>query len=414
MGDPLAAPAPQRPLVTPPRTPRDASLAVLLVGLLVSACGDDVAAIAFSLRAAKSGAPHLLAAILLAQTVPAVGLGLFGGVLVDRVLRWWWWPVSLAAQAALFLVMAVTRQDAVIVVCVAAVSAVSALTAPVANKLIAVRSRDHRRVSGHLATVNGLSQACGAALGGIAFGVGGIAPLLCVNAATFALLAVIAVCVTGRAPLPVDASPGGGALLGLRRLLHPAAFGAAGVALLTCTVFATSVEGVSGVFVLTHHAGWDPAWVGAAWGLWGLGVVLGGQAAGRVPRWSAPVVLVTGAGGMGAVFLVLALGLPGFGLGALLFLLGGAANGVFNAAASRTLLTGVSTQEQGRAWAAYRWIVTCCLVGGFLTGGALGEHDAVAALLLAGGLAVSGALVRGVALVGTRPTDAAAPRSVVD
>ncbi|GEC99895.1 hypothetical protein KVA01_20500 [Kocuria varians] len=404
--------------MTPPQPRRDASLVVLLAGLLISACGDDVAAIAFSLRAAESGAPHLLAAILLAQTVPAIGLGLFGGVLVDRALRWWWWPVSLGVQAALFLVMAVTREDTVIVVCVAAVSAVSALTAPVASKLIALRSHDHRRISGHLATVNGLSQACGAALGGIAFGVGGIAPLLCVNAATFALLAVVAVFVTGRAPLPLDASPGGGVLLGLRRLLRPAAFGVAGVALLACTVFATSIEGVSGVFVLTHDAAWDPAWVGAAWGLWGLGVVLGGQAAGRVTRWAAPAMLVTGAGGMGAVFLVLALGLPGFGLGAPLFLLGGAANGVFNAAASRTLLTGVAPEEQGRAWAAYRWIVTCCLVGGFLTGGALGEHDAVAGLLLAGGLAVAGALVRGVVLA-LAPATArrmfpAAPRSVID
>ncbi|MBS6030468.1 MAG: hypothetical protein KH989_07165 [Kocuria rhizophila] len=114
-------------------TRSDVKLAVLLLGMLVSACGDDVAAVAFSLRAAESGAPGLLAAILLAQTVPAIGLGLLGGVLVDRALRWWWWPLSLAVQAALFLVMAGARSNALIVACVALVSAVSAVTGPVAS-----------------------------------------------------------------------------------------------------------------------------------------------------------------------------------------------------------------------------------------------------------------------------------------
>ena len=395
MGGPVAAgPSGTERAVTRAGTRSDVKLAVLLLGMLVSACGDDVAAVAFSLRAAESGAPGLLAAILLAQTVPAIGLGLLGGVLVDRALRWWWWPLSLAVQAALFLVMAGARSNALIVGCVAAVSAVCAVTGPVASKLIALHSSDHQRIGGHLATVNGLSQACGAALGGIAFGVGGIGPLLCANAATFALLAVVALAVTGRSPVPVDASPQRGVLLGFRRLARPGAFGVVGLGLLVCTVFATSIEGVSGVFVLTHHAHWDPAWVGLALGLWGLGAVLGGQGAGRLRRCPATVLLVLGAGGMGAVFLVLALGLPGVAIGAPLFLVGGAGNGAFNAAVSRTILAAVPLAEQARAWTAYRWIVTCCVVGGYLTGAAFGEHDAVAALALAGGLTLVGALCR--------------------
>ena len=266
MGSPLAAHPPAAPVTA--RTGRsDVRLAVLFVGLLISTCGDDVAAIAFSLRAAQSGSPGLLAAILLAQTLPALLLGLVGGVLVDRSLRWWWWPLSLALQAGLFLVMALAQRDLVIVVCVAAVSAVAAVTGPVANRLIAHHSRDHRRTGGHLATVNGLSQAAGAALGGMAFGVGGIVPLLCANAGSFLMLAVVALLVTGREPVPVDASPQRGLLLGFYRLASPRGFGVAGLVLLVSTVFATSLENVAGVFVLTGPARWDPAWVGVVWGL---------------------------------------------------------------------------------------------------------------------------------------------------
>ncbi|MDO4918804.1 MFS transporter [Kocuria sp.] len=368
-------------------------LTVLLAGLLLSACGDDVAAIAFSLRAAEAGAPRLLAAILLAQALPAVALGLFGGVLADRSLRWWWWPASLLVQGGLFLLMAVTASDPVVVACVAGASAVSAVTGPVGNKLVAQHSQDHARTGGHLATVNGLSQACGAALGGIAFGVNGIAPLLCANAATFTVLALAALAVTRRAPVVLDPSPQRGVLLGFRRLAQPGAFGPAGLLLLVWTVFATSVEGVVGVFVLTGPAQWSPAAVGSAWGLWGAGVVVGGQLAGR-SRGHRTTLLVCGAATMGTVFLVLALALPGFGPGAALFLVGGAANGAFNAAVSRTLLTALPLTEQARGWAAYRWTVTCCLLAGYAVGGAFGAQHAVLALAAAGALAVAGAVVR--------------------
>ncbi|RKQ36830.1 MFS transporter [Kocuria tytonis] len=376
-------------------------LTVLLAGLLLSTCGDDIAAIAFSLRAARSGSPQLLAAILLAQSVPALALGLFGGVIADRSLRWWWWPASLLVQGLLFITMAVLQRDAVIVLCVALTSAVAALTGPVANKLIARHSRNHQRTGGHLATVNGLSQAAGAALGGVAFGMNGVAPLLLVDAASFLLLAVVALAVTGRAPVPLDSSARGGVLLGFSRLAAPGSFGVAGLLLLAWTVFATSLEGVAGVFVLTGPAAWTSAHVGLAWGLWGVGLVAGGQFAGRV-RGRATPLLVAGAACMGAVFLVLACFLPGFGAAAPLFGIGGAANGAFNAAVSRIILTAVPLTEQARCWAAYRWIVTCCLVAGYVVGGAAGAQHGVAALAGAGGLAVLGAVVRVVAGAGGR------------
>ena len=105
-------------------------------------------------------------------------------------------------------------------------------------------------------------------------------------------------------------------------------------------------------------------------------------------------LLVTGAATMGAVFLALAVLLPAAPWGIPLFLAGGAANGAFNAAVSRTILDAVPVTEQARCWAAYRWIVTLCLVTGYTAGGAFGAEHGVLALGLSGALALSGAAVR--------------------
>ncbi|MCT1916018.1 hypothetical protein [Kocuria rhizophila] len=94
------------------------------------------------------------------------------------------------------------------------------------------------------------------------------------------------------------------------------------------------------------------------------------------------------------MFLALALFLPPAPWGVPLFLAGGAANGAFNAAVSRTILGAVDATEQARCWAAYRWIVTLCLVTGYAAGGAFGAEHGVLALGLSGALALSGAAVR--------------------
>lgn len=58
MGGPLAAHARAGPpRVTGAPTRHGLRLTVLLAGLLLSSCGDDVAAVAFSLRAAQTGSP---------------------------------------------------------------------------------------------------------------------------------------------------------------------------------------------------------------------------------------------------------------------------------------------------------------------------------------------------------------------
>lgn len=375
---------------------------LLLAGMLVSACGDDMAAVAFSLRAAQTGASGLLAAILVAQSLPAVLLGLLGGVVVDRHLRWWWWPLSLLAQAGLFGVMALALQPAVIVGCVALVSAISSVTGPVASKLVAHHSDDPARVGGHLAAIAGLSQTIGYAAGGIAFGANGLTVLLVANAISFVVLAAAGV-VAARGQVVLDEAPASHWVdfaAGFRRLASRAVFGRGGLVLVVGTVLATSIEGVCGVFALTHAAGWPASQVGLTWALWGVGVILGSQFGRRVthhPR----VLLAAGPVLMGASFCLVAGLLPPFWMAAPLYLVGGAANGGFNAAVSALILGGVPEVEQGRAWAAFRWIVTVAFLLGYGVGGLLGARHAVAGLALSGGTAL--ALGLGAAVGQRRP-----------
>ena len=130
-------------------------------------------------------------------------------------------------------------------------------------------------------------------------------------------------------------------------------------------------------------------------------MVVGGQLAGRV-RGRATVLMTGGAATMGAVFLVVALALPGPLTGIPLYLAGGIANAAFVTAASGIILASAPETEQARVWAAYRWIITCCLMAGFAGGGAIGQVNSVAAVVLCGVLAVGGAGVRSVVGLGRR------------
>lgn len=367
---------------------------LLLAGMLLSACGDDMAAVAFSLRATQTGSSRLLAAILVAQILPAVLLGLVGGVVVDRHLRWWWWPLSLIAQAALFGAMALAPHPVVIVGCVALVSGVSSVTGPVASKLIAHHAEEPSRAAGHMAAIAGLSQTIGYAVGGVAFGAHSMTWLLLANAVSFVALAATGV-VVARGEIVLDETPAGhwnDVTAGFRRLASRGVFGRLGLAHIAGTVLATSIEGVCGVFVLTHAAGWPASQVGFTWALWGVGVIVGSHV-GRHGAERAEALLVTGSVVMGGVFCLVAALLPPFWMAAPLYILGGAANGGFNAAVSALILGGVADPEQGRAWAAFRWIVTAAFLLGYGVGGWMGARHAVAGLGLSGGLAAGLGLV---------------------
>lgn len=66
------------------------------------------------------------------------------------------------------------------------------------------------------------------------------------------------------------------------------------------------------------------------------------------------------------------------------FAVGGLANGVFNTALATAIWTRVAPAEHGRAWAAFRWTLTACLLTGHLLGAAAGAGGARALMVCSG------------------------------
>lgn len=372
---------------------RRTARSLLLVGILVSAVGTNMAQIALDLQAAAQHSSPFLAALLIGQTAPAVLLGLVGGGLADRHLRWWWWPLSLLMQGLVYAVMASTSQPAALVVGVTVSSTLAALTGPVASKLFAHYTDDSARSGGRLATVSGASQAIGVMLGAVGFSQLGAHALLALDAATFVFLALIGCAVATRDAIALEGRTSSGLLIGFRRLLAPHALGRRGFAVTVAAIFGTSLEAVTGIFVLTAHAHLAPAWIGAATALWGIGVMIGGRLGGALST-DAVRTMTAAACAMGATFVLVAWLLPPLGVILALYLAGGVGNGVFNAKLVSVILGRIPADEQGRTWAAFRWISAMCFLGGYLGGAAFGTDHARL------GMGASGAVALLVALLG--------------
>ena len=120
--------------------PRKTALRVLLTGIFIATVGDALASIAFTLQAAISDRPELLAMVLLADLIPGIIFGLVGGFLADKQLRWWWWPCVLILQASIYVFMSLSMQWSVIIGGIAVVSAISALIGPVSKKIFSYYS----------------------------------------------------------------------------------------------------------------------------------------------------------------------------------------------------------------------------------------------------------------------------------
>lgn len=360
---------------------------LLVAGLFVASVGDRFADIAFALHAAQTGSTALLAAILLASAVPELLLGLVGGVVADRHLRAWWWPAALAVQAAVLIVLAHLHTPWHLVAGVALNGSVTALLGPVGSKLLGAlsRGREERAARAHTAAT-GAAAVIGTALGGVSFAAGSRGTLLVVAGCALLVLAVCAA-VVARGAVVSRGTPGvrSSALLGFRRLVSPGVFGAAGTLCTVGVLLGTSVEAVAGVFVLTGFTGAGPSGYGLALAAWSAGVMAGAAVLGGWSRHR--VAMPLSATAMGAAIALPALvPLPWAATAA--FAAGGLANGVFNTALATAIWTRVDPAEHGRAWAAFRWTLTGCLLTGHLLGAAAGA-DGARALMVSSGAATA-------------------------
>lgn len=360
------------------------ALNLLLLGIFVSALGTGLSSIGFSLLAAQAGQSYLMAAVLAANLAPGVVLGLLGGHLADKHLKWWWWPASLVINACIMATVALTLHWGIIIAGCALMSSCTALVGPVAQKLVAHYSLDAAKTGAHLATVQGLAGVVGVALGGVGFGAGIIQWMLAADALAMLLFAGLGALVATPGVIVLDdASDKTSWTTGVRLLYSPGVFGLLGFALIITTVTSTSLDDVSGVFALTYFLGLTPQEFGVTSAAWGAGVICGGwmgRFIGDHPVAQHPLTALPIGIALGSVGLFQ----PSFAVIILLFWAGGAGNGMFNAVINRVIIGSVSQEFQGRAWAGFRWVVYVCLLAGYAIAAFAGQELALQLMAVAG------------------------------
>lgn len=359
--------------------------------------GDRFASVAFALFAVASSSPSFLAMVLIADLLPPLLFGLVGGLLVDKYFHRYTWPLALVGQAFCFIGMAYAASSAVIIVFVAASSTISALVGPMGHVLLKlVSQKDAGAVIARWAAVaDGVAAIGGTIAGAAAFSVAAKEGLFLVNAASFLLLAVIGLLATTSVRKP-EGEPGQTsegtvrqAILGFRRLLSPTAFGISGVLLLVGVMLGTSLEGVINVFFVRDYMQLDPLWYGIVLAAWSAGTLLGPALfkESLVARfhWRSVLLASGTVMGFGIAFPAVA---PAAYVLLVAYILGGAANGLFNYAIGAAIFTGVAETEQGRAWTAFGMLFSACALVGYLVGALIGPEYARLTILVTGAVPV--------------------------
>lgn len=359
-------------------------LKLVLGAVFLSSVSESMVSIAFGLKAAAEGQANLLSAILLASLLPQVLLGLWGGKLADTAIRWWWWPLALIFQALVYGVIALCTVWPAIILGTLAVSTVTALVGPVARKLANHHSTDPQGTGSWMSMIAGLAGVMGLAVGGLLVGQGLVQALLVTSSLELFCVALLACAVSGRDALAVEATEATGALLGFRILRSPQLLGRAGFLFLICCVLGTSLDDVVSVFVLTGHLHLSDTVFGFVSGCWALGIIIGSLLSPKIPAQHPIQVLIAGGMIMGAGIFSIAWLLPTAPGAAGIYLIAGAGNGVFISLMNSSIMGRVAEHQQGRAWAAYGWLVKICLLLGYLAGGLWGSA-APRELMLASG-----------------------------
>lgn len=362
---------------------RDTRLLISSVG--ISALGDMLLGIPLALQVqALTGSSLAVSAFFLALWGPSVVLAGAAGLAVDR----WENTRLLAVMSVLQAVAACGLLAAGSLPSILALTALLGSGAAVAQAaefalLPAVAGEEHvARANGQVEAARYLGMTAGPALGGVLAAAGLLDVAIAVDAASFAVVAVVALSLRARrAPNPAGrerARAGAAVLLADRTLAVTLAAAVAALAFFT-------ISATAEVFFATDVLGAG----GTGWGLmltaWTVGMVAGAVGfARRVPRGR----LATGA--LAAVA-VQGLGIAGASAACVLWVamagcaVGGLGHGVKNVLLRTLIHEHVPDAVRGRAFAAYNAARNAAELGALAAGGVLvALVGARAALAIAG------------------------------
>ena len=380
----------------PGRQRRDITL--LAAGLTVSVVGDSAALVAILLELRGHGVGWVSAA-LAADLVPFVLFASYSGRLVDRVDNRRLLVISLIAQGALVVPLALVRSAWLIVALVFAVAGFSTVVRPATNAMVPVLAGEDKAPSAYawLATGNGIGWIAGSAAGGLLTSAFGVTTALLVDAATFAVLAFACSLLSRTRGRSADSHDqqrplGGMAILLQDRLLWWS------VVVTAIAVASAVVDNVAAPFRFLDQLHTSSSGYGFYLSLWGLGALGGSQLPRRIPATGMPAALAVGnaVSGLGVLGIGLAPNL-GVALGASTF--GGVGNGIANVALSALVTGRVVEEQRGRAFASVAALIQTGVGAGTVAGAPL-----VAWLAAGHAMAAAGALcalISGVTVVWT-------------
>ena len=370
-------------------------ISLLTAAILVSALGDFLAVIPLALHLQHdSGSGLVVAGLFIALWTPVAALAAPAGLLVDRFdPRRTLIAVSLA-QALVAAGLAFAGSTFAILALTALLGCGVAVANPAEFALVPAVADENRlkAANGRIESARYLGYTLGPLLGGALAAGGGTRVALLIDAASFAVVALVALVLRPRRAPARDRADLGRARDGIVFLLRDRVLAlvisVAFVSLLFMTASATAE-----VFFATDVLGAGDLGYGVLMTAWTAGMVLGATTLPRrVPAAAAgtAALVAIAVQGLGLALPTLWLAL-GFALVA--YVVGGSAQGLKNVLIRTLIHERVPERLHGRAYAAYNGLRNCAelvaLAGGGLLVSAIGARWT---LLLAGALPVLAAL----------------------
>ncbi|WP_449061344.1 MFS transporter [Planomonospora algeriensis] len=353
------------------RTRLPPPLLALIGGTFVSVAGDSVASLSLILDAAAHGEPWWVTEAFFAELLPPLALAPLLGLIVDRANAKHVWLTAVVLQAAAFTTAALVPVFHLRVGLIAVANVFAVASSSAAFKLLprVAGGAELERANSGVSAAMSLAFLVGPGVGGAAYVVTGSGWLLAFNAATFAVIAaVVVIVVPGDAGerMELDTRSFAGARAGLRVLRTSPMIGPM-LPVFAGAVFATSIEGVAGVFYLRDVAENDAVY-GLLLAAWAMGSVPGSLIGGWHRLAGEDTGLVVG----GALLISGALLVEGLvpvaWIIGLVFVLGGFGNGVHNVGVRTAIHRRVPEDFHGRAWAYYSVLTNSCVALGYIVG----------------------------------------------
>ncbi len=374
---------------------RDFLLVSVAVGL--SAMGDWVAITGLGLHVEElTNSGYAVAALWICLFGPSVAVAGHAGLLVDRVEATRVLAVVSALGAVGAAALAFVDALAPVLVLTAALGVVFALMQPAEFSLVPVLAGNRiQEANGHVETFRYVGFGVGPALGGLLFAFGGLELTMLVDAATFAIVALVALALrVRREPRRGASGEEERAREGIAYLFRDRTLSLVMVVAFTSLLFMSAVWVGELFFVKDTLELGDTAY-GFFLSVWTAGMALGALILSRrVAAGAVAAVGLAAAAIQGAALALPTLWLV-FGFFLACSFVGGLAHGVKNVMFRSLIHVRVPERLHGRAFAAYNGIRNGAELGAFAAGGLL-----VAAIGPTGTLAYAGGLSALAGLIG--------------